>query len=143
MKKGFFGIGILHPKFECNVGGLFRSAYAFGADFLFTIGRKYKKQSADTVNATGNIPYYHYLTFEQFKDNLPNGCRIVCVEIDENARELKNFVHPVGAAYLLGNEGNGIPQKFLKDNIIIKIPSRVCLNVSVAGSIVLYDRVTK
>jgi hypothetical protein len=34
--RGYFGIGIYHGKTEENIGTLWRSAYAYGADFVFT-----------------------------------------------------------------------------------------------------------
>lgn len=141
--RGYFGIGIFHPKHDCNIGTLFRSAFAFNASFVFTIGRKYRTQSSDTPKSIQQIPYYHYLTYENFYGNLPKGCRIVCIEISEKARSLPNFVHPEQCIYLLGNEGNGIPEKHLNDKLVVQIPTQFCLNVSTAGSIVMYDRVAK
>lgn len=44
MKKGYYGIGIYETKEETNVGTLWRSAQNFGADFIFTIGARYKTQ---------------------------------------------------------------------------------------------------
>ena len=58
-KNGFCGIGIWHPHKDCNMGTLFRSAYAFGIDFIFTIGRKYNTQTSDTVQSIKNVPYCH------------------------------------------------------------------------------------
>lgn len=50
-KRGYFGIGIYNPKTETNMGTLWRSAYNFGADFIFTIGMRYKKMGSDTAKA--------------------------------------------------------------------------------------------
>ena len=60
---GYYVIGIYHTKTECNVGTLYRSAYQLGAAFVFTIGRRYKKQASDTYNTTLHIPLYHYESF--------------------------------------------------------------------------------
>lgn len=40
---GYFGIGIESAKTPANVGGLWRSAHAFGAAFIFTIGARYPR----------------------------------------------------------------------------------------------------
>jgi tRNA G18 (ribose-2'-O)-methylase SpoU len=143
MKRGYCGIGIWHPSKEVNVGTLFRSALALDADFVFTIGRRYSRQSSDTPNTIRHLPYYHYESFEDFKRNRPKGARLVCLEITENARDLRNFCHPEQAIYLLGSEGGGLPAELLRDNLVVKVQSQVCLNVSVMGSLCLYDRHAK
>lgn len=142
--RGYFGIGIYQYHHSVNVGSLFRSALAFGANFMFTIGRKYVRQSSDTCNSPRHLPYFHYTSLQEFIYFRPKGSRIVCIETGEH-RELKDFVHPEQAVYLLGNEVYGIPQDFLSrpDVLKVKIPSSICLNVSVAGSICIYDRVSK
>ena len=56
MKKGYYGIGIYEPKTKDNVGTLWRSAHNIGGDFIFYIGRRYKKQAIDTTKAQRNIP---------------------------------------------------------------------------------------
>lgn len=48
------------------------------------------------------------------------------------------------AIYLLGAEDTGIPDNILNDcDSIVQLPGNYCLNVAVAGSIVLYDRNSK
>ena len=143
MKKGFCGIGIWYPSKETNIGTLFRTAYAMGVDFTFTIGRKYRRQASDTVNSILHLPYYHYDSYEHFMSNRPIGCRIVCVEIDSNSRKLGQFIHPAQAIYLLGSESGGLPKDLLQNNLVVEIPSETCLNIAVAGSIVLYDMINK
>lgn len=141
MKKGYFGIGIFKPKHNVNIGTLFRSAQAFGADFLYTIGTKYKKESADTCDTTQNIPYYYYESEEEFLKNLPNNSELISVELDCAASNITNFYHPRKAVYLLGNESSGIPITLMaKSKHIVQIPVNICLNVGVTGSIVMYDR---
>lgn len=143
MSRGFFGIGIWHYKYDCNAGTLFRSAYAFGANFIYTIGRRYKGEASDTCNSAKHIPYFHYDTLEAFKEYGPKDCRLTVVELDDKAHDLPNFVHFERSAYLLGSEGGGLPPSLIKDNVVVKIPGCVCLNVATAGSIVLYDRIAK
>ena len=110
-QRGFFGIGIYHPKTNINIGTLWRSAYIFGASFLFTIGRRYTKQASDTMCSPRHIPLYDYLSFEEFQENLPYLAQFICVEIASNSRSLKGFKHPHQAVYLLGAEDYGIPEK--------------------------------
>ncbi len=140
MKRGYFGIGIYHPKTTENIGTLWRSAHNFGADFIFTIGKRYKRQASDTTKAERHIPLYEYNTFEEFKKNLPKGCRIVCIEQSDQSRDLKDSVHPETCAYLLGAEDYGIPEKYMEGTQRVFIDTPMCINVAVAGSIVMYDR---
>ena len=143
-KKGYYGIGIYHSKNILNIGTLWRTANVFGAAFIFTIGRRYKQQSSDTMNTPQTIPLYEYVDFDSFKKNLPKLCRLVAVEINDSAKNVINYIHPTQAAYILGAEDYGMPDEILdKCHDVIKIPGYSCLNVSVAGSIVLYDRICK
>lgn len=51
MSRGYCGIGIFHPKFEVNQGTLWRTALAFHANFMFTVGHRFRWQSSDTTKA--------------------------------------------------------------------------------------------
>jgi tRNA(Leu) C34 or U34 (ribose-2'-O)-methylase TrmL len=143
MKRGYFGIGVYHPKTTENIGTLWRSAYNFGADFIFTIGKRYKKQASDTTKAERHIPLYEYESFEDFREHLPRGCEIVFVEQCEGAKNLKNTPHPETGAYVLGAEDYGVPEEMMRGYRKVFIDTPVCLNVAVAGSIILYDRQNK
>ena len=143
--RGYFGIGVYCPKTEQNVGTLWRSATLYGADFIFTVGRRYEKQASDTMQAWRHIPLWNFVDFADLNDHLPCACPIVCVEQYVNAHDLRGFVHPERAAYLLGAEDSGIPESILDGRYVVQIPSLLpqCANVAVAGSIVLYDRFVK
>jgi tRNA G18 (ribose-2'-O)-methylase SpoU len=139
-----FGIGIYYPKNKLNLGTLFRSAYSFGASYTYTIGRKYSTQCSDTVKSINQIPHYHYFNTDDFLDHMPKSSRLIAVELDENAKPIKNFCHPKQACYLLGSEGMGIPKTLLDQCYqIVQLPGTYCHNVSVAGSIILFDRINK
>lgn len=144
-ERGFYGIGIYHPKTKENLGTLWRSAFLFGADFIFTIGQRYYKQRSDTTDASKHIPLYDYETFDDFLKSIPKNADIVCIEQDEKARDLQNIVHPERAIYLLGAEDYGIPKEYLVGRQTVQIPYKESFsaNVAVAGSIVLYDRFVK
>jgi len=143
-RRGYFGIGVFNYKHDVNIAGLYRTAWNMDCSFLYTIGRKYHYTAADTPNSTATIPYYHYISFEEFLQNRPNDCILIGVEQHKKAKFLPDFYHPLKACYLLGNETAGLPEKVLeKMDRLVQIESRKCLNLHVAGSIVLYDRVAK
>jgi tRNA G18 (ribose-2'-O)-methylase SpoU len=142
--NGYYGIGIYLHKRDHNIGTLWRSAFIMGASFIFTIDKKYKKQSSDVFNSWSRIPLYHHDNFEDFYKNLPHDCRLVGVELTDDAPLLSDYEHPMRAIYLLGSEDNGLPPKVLeKCHEIVKLPGHSSLNVAVTGSIVLHDRVSK
>ncbi len=140
-KNEFFGIGIQNGKTPENLGVLWRSAQNLGASFIFTIGNRYAKQACDTHNAVKSMPYFHYESFEDFYKNLPKGTRLVGVEFTDDAEDLETFHHPRRCVYLLGAEDHGLSKKAIeKSHFLVKFKSQLSLNVSVAGSIVMYDR---
>ena len=142
--NGFYGIGIVHGKHDHNIGTLWRSAYIMGAAFIFTVGRPCKPQTSDVVSAWTRIPLYHYDSIDDLKNHLPYSTRLVAVELDEQSTPLESFTHPDRAVYILGNEKNGLPEPVLSAcHDIVQLPGSLSLNVSVAGSIVLYDIVAK
>jgi tRNA G18 (ribose-2'-O)-methylase SpoU len=143
-KKGFTGIGIYHTKIEFNIGTLWRSGYQLGADFIFTIGRRYKTQGSDTVKAPNSIPLFHYQDYDDFMKHLPLNTSLVAIEM--GGQPLNTFVHPNQAVYLLGAEDHGLPPSITsRVKRLVSIPAirTDSYNVAVAGSLVLYDRMIK
>lgn len=143
MERGYFAIGIYEPKTETNIGTLWRSAHNFGADFIFTIGKRYKKERSDTTKAERHLPLYSYTDWDDFISHLPSGCELVCIEQEDGARNLKDFEHPERAVYVLGAEDYGIPKEKMRGHQKVFVDTPLCLNVSVAGSITMYDRSVK
>lgn len=144
LQQGFFGIGIQNGKTPENLGVLWRSAQNMGASFIFTIGNRYAKQACDTHKAVGAMPYFHYDTFEDFYAHLPKGAMLVGVELTDEATALEKFEHPRRCVYLLGAEDHGLSKKAIeKSQFLVKFNSTLSLNVSVAGSIIMYDRNAK
>lgn len=142
--RGYFGVGCLNMKNSLNYGTLFRTAKIFNADFMFLIGKRFVKQSSDTTKSWRHIPMFEYEDFEDFNSHRPYNCQLVGIELMETAISLNKFTHPQRACYLLGAEDNGLTEEAIKAcQHIVVLPGNESLNVSVAGSIVLYDRITR
>ena len=63
------------------------------------------------------------------------------IEITEDAIDLPTFTHPQAAIYVLGAEKDSLtPEMQARCDFIVKFPTRFCVNLSVAGAIVMYDR---
>jgi tRNA G18 (ribose-2'-O)-methylase SpoU len=141
--SGYFGIGIENTKTGMNVGTLWRSAQIMGAAFIFTIGNRYKLQSSDTLKTPRNIPLYNYKSFNEFYAATPYDCMLVGAELVESAIPISEFEHPKRCIYLLGAEDNGLTNQALNAcHKIIQLPGKFSLNVAVAGSIIMYDRIS-
>jgi len=177
-----------------NVGNLFRSAHAFGASYLFTIGAAYDREAADadvqaalahaealerdgapaedaspngappndaplidepltdaalerrmelsdTSGAAANVPIFSYPDVDSL--DLPKGCALVGVELLDESIPLPSFKHPRQAAYVLGPEkGSLSPELTARCAHLVQIPMAFCVNVGVAGAILMYDRLT-
>lgn len=139
-----FAIGIERTKKAVNVGTLLRSAYNFGASMIFTIGMRYEKQASDTTKAFRHIPLLNFKTWGEYKQHAPYSWEHVGVEIEEKSISLPLFVHPKSAVYLLGPEDGSLSAEArVICKSIVSIPSNRCLNLAVAGSIIMYDRIAK
>jgi tRNA G18 (ribose-2'-O)-methylase SpoU len=142
MAKGYFGVGVEEISKPMNLGALMRTAHAFGASFFFTINSTISMREArnsDTGSAQKNIPFYAFDSVESML--LPRGCALVGVELLDDAVDLPAFRHPHAAAYVLGRERGSLSPELLKRCAhVVKIPTKFCLNVGLAGALALYDR---
>ena len=140
--RGYFGIGVERISKAWNVGNLFRSAHAFGASFVFTINAEYKRSvgiQSDTSDTLGQLPFYSFPNIDNLI--LPENCSLVGIEFTENAIELPSFHHPNCATYVMGPERGSLSKDLSeKCDHIVRIPTKFCLNVGIAGAIIMYDR---
>jgi len=140
--RGYFGIGVEGVSKSANVGALLRTAHAFGASFCFTLGAGFDARAAraaDTSDTSSHVPMWRFDDLASLR--LPQGCALVGIEITEDAAELPSFRHPLNAAYLLGPERSSLsPAVLARCQHVVRIPTRFSLNLSVAGALVLYDR---
>jgi len=140
--RGYFAIGVEGISKPMNLGSLVRTAHAFGASFVFTIAPDFSRREmrlADTSDAARHLPLYTYDSVAALE--LPRGCTLVGVEFDEAAAELPSFHHPGAAAYVFGPERGGLSSSLrARCEHLVKIPTKFCVNVGVAGAIVMYDR---
>ena len=140
--RGWFAIGMEGVSKPGNAGALLRCAHAFGAAFLFAVGDSpglAATRATDTSDATRHIPFYRWPDPASLV--LPRFCRLVGVELIEEAIPLPSFRHPLQAAYVFGPErGTLSPAMLSRCDAVVRIPTRFALNLAVAGAIVMYDR---
>jgi len=140
--RGYFAVGVEEISKGFNLGNLVRTSHAFGASFFFTINSSVnyaEVKSSDTSHSDIHMPFYAHRNLADFK--LPKECSLVGVELLDDAVDLPSFRHPLRAAYVLGPEkGNLSPELVKRCDHIVKIPTKFCVNVGIAGALVIYDR---
>ena len=139
--RGYFGIGVEGVSKPMNFGNLARSAHGFGASFVFTVspGKRIDAPRSDTAASHEHMPWYSFETPEKL--TLPDDCRLIGMELTEDAVELPSFRHPSKAAYVLGPEGGSLsPEMIERCEFVVKIPIHICVNLAMAGAVIMYDR---
>jgi tRNA G18 (ribose-2'-O)-methylase SpoU len=140
-RRGYFAIGIYGAKNSINMGTLWRTAHLMGAQYIFTIGQRYKRQPSDVYDSSRHMPLFEFTTFEEFQAARPKDCSLIGVELSDTALLLDKFSHPERAIYLLGAEDTGLPLSVLsKCQGVVKLRGERSMNVATAGSIVIYHR---
>ena len=142
--RGYFAIGAERMSKSLNLGNLMRSAHGFGASFTFTLGATY----------TGIGSVGRYLERRQCTCRtttgarvdemvLPHGCKLVGVElVDDGDRPAE--LPPSAARGLCAGAGarRSVGCRCSRRcDYVVKIPTSFCVNVAMAGAIVMYDRV--
>lgn len=140
--RGYFGIGVEGISKPMNLGALLRTAHAFGASFAFTIAAAIDAREmghADTSDAIASMPFHRFRAVDDL--TLPMGCCLVGVELLDEAIDLPSFTHPPRAAYVLGAERSSLsPALVERCEFVVRIPTKFCVNLAVAGALVMYDR---
>ncbi|MSP66902.1 MAG: TrmH family RNA methyltransferase [Alphaproteobacteria bacterium] len=138
--RGYFGIGVEGISKPVNLGTLIRTAHAFGASFVFTVGADLTWRAVtDTAETPQQVPFYRFQDAASMV--LPKECALIGVEIADQAVDLPSFRHPRAAAYVLGSERDGLtPTMRAACAYLVRIPTRFSVNLGVAAAIVLYDR---
>src|SRR3954463_8574292 len=137
----FSGVGAGGSRKPMNLGNLVRSAHAFGASFVFLVRAEYnlRESISDTSKAELQLPVYDYPNVDALR--LPRGCQLVGVGLVEDAVQLPSSRHPQNAAYVFGPErGSLSPAMQARCDHLVRIPTRFCINLAVAGAVVMYDR---
>lgn len=141
-RLGWFAIGAEGISKPMNLGALMRTGNAFGAAFTFSINAHDKLKYAyksDTSKSAQHIPYYRWENMAQAQ--WPVNAVLVGVELTDDAVDLPQFSHPKNAVYILGPENGSLSQEIQdRCDVIVKIPTKFCINLSLAGALVMYDR---
>ncbi len=143
-----FAIAAWEISKEHNVGTLVRTAHAAAASEVILLGeRDWNVEAARTADLYTEIVHLPaepdvFLAHLRARD-----WNLVAVELDESSTNLFEASYPPRPCFLLGAEIGGVPQQLLDSaELIVQIPQWglvPCLNLAVAGSIVVYDYLAK
>ncbi|WP_420935979.1 RNA methyltransferase [Alteromonas sp. A081] len=144
LAKQRVSIGLINPKNPVNVASILRAAGCYGVASVFYTGQRYrlaKEFNADTKAFHKVIPT---IGVDSLNDVVPEGAKVVCVELVEGAVPLPHFKHPENAFYILGPEDGSVPSDVLMwcDHVVY-IPTYSCMNLAATANVLLYDRLSK
>jgi len=131
-----------------NIGSIFRTADAFGADKIFLCGicgiPPNDKISKTALGAEKTIPWEYAKQTGRLIDKLKKEkINIIALEQDEKSIDCRKFKPVFPLALIVGNEVKGISKPILKKcDKIIEIPmlgEKESLNVSVSFGIAGYE----
>lgn len=137
---------LCNPKYPHNVGAAVRAASAYGVEQVIYTGDRIKLDDGERLpreermRGYGKVDLYQFdYPFDIFEDASP-----VAIEVRPGSEQLPWFDHPKNAVYVFGPEDGSIPEVILRHcHRFVAIPTRHCLNLSMAVGTVLYDRQSK
>jgi len=137
-----FAILMEHLQGDFNIGGIVRSANAFGAMGVYYCGKK--KWDRRGAVGTHNYTDVQYITsIQSSAKNLLNHFTFVALEQCEDSEPMDNFEWPDRPLIIVGEEGGGLSQEVLDlCTYKVEIPqhgSVRSLNAASAASIAMYD----
>lgn len=139
--RGFAAVGLDHPKYKDNIGGVVRACGNYGAPLLVVAGTRFQKQSTDTMKMHRHMPV---LQVDDLRTAIPYDCVPVAVELLQGAVSLPEYRHPERAFYIFGAEDATLERRitdWCRD--IVYIPTNQCMNLAATVNVVLYDRMCK
>ncbi len=131
-----------------NVGSLVRTAHAAAVREVILVGeREWNREAARTADLYTTVTHLPAETGAFLHHVRSRGHTLVAVELSPGAVNLFEADYPPDPCFLLGAELGGIPRDLLDEaDLVVQIPQWglvPCLNVAVAGSIVVYDHLAK
>ena len=137
-------LALTDPKSPSNVGAVMRAAGCYQVDSVIYSGVRYSRAAkfhTDTQSASKKIPLNGV---ESLVNSLPEGSKLICVDLVEGAFPLPAFIHPKDAMYVFGPEDGTISQEVIdKADAVVYIPTKGCMNLAATVNVLLYDRLAK
>jgi len=142
-------IALIDPKYAANVAKVLRLASCFGMEQVWFTGRRIEADLRDQSRLPREERMKGYkdvklIQDDRLFDRFDDGVVPVAVEVRDSSESLADFWHPEDALYVFGPEDGSIPKVLLRHcHRFIVIPTRHCLNLATAVSVVCWDRQLK
>lgn len=143
-----FALAAWNISKEHNVGSLVRTAHAVAATEVVLVGsRVWNVEAARTAELYTDLLHLPDDPRALLRHLESRRWNLVAVELDPRAVNLFEAEYPERPCFLLGAELGGVPSELLQAaSVIVQIPQWglvPSLNLAVAGSIVVYDYLSK
>lgn len=139
-------VALVDPKFAFNVAQAVRIASCYGVPQVWFSGDRINLESSkrNRLPREERMKGYREVQIchgDYFFDAFPRDVVPVAVELTRSSENLIHFEHPEKALYVFGPEDGNVGSTQLRHcHRVIQIPTRHCLNLSMAVGTVLYDR---
>jgi 23S rRNA (guanosine2251-2'-O)-methyltransferase len=146
-RKPLFFLILNEIHYKQNIGALLRTAYGSGVDAVIISKKKStfltEEVTRISMGASERVPIIQMNVFDAIKKLKDAGVRIVGVHMD--GRPYYETDIKGDAAIIVGSEDKGISPRLLdRCDVIASIPMEAglgSLNVSVAGAIIMFEKV--
>ena len=143
LPRGYFAIGAERISKALNLGNLMRSAHGFGASFTFTIGATYQalEARADTSKGSQHLPHYNWAERRRAgaAARAAGWSGSSCWTRRSTCRASATRCAP--PTCWAPSRARCRPELLARCDHVVRIPSSFCINLAMAGAIVMYDRV--
>src|ERR1044072_5661224 len=139
-------VALWDPKYAFNVAQAIRIASCYGVPQVWFNGNRVplegsKKERLPREERMKGYQDVEVCHGEYFFDAFMPDVVPVAVELTPSSEGLIHFEHPEKALYVFGPEDGSLPKvPRMHCHRVIQIPTRHCLNLSMAVGTVLYDR---
>lgn len=139
-------VALWDPKYAFNVAQAVRIASCYGVPQVWFNGSRVplEGRKGNRLPREERMKGYRDVDIchgEYFFDAFSSDVTPVAVELTPSSENLLWFKHPENAVYVFGPEDGSLPKVAKRHcHRVVQIPTRHCLNLSMAVGTILYDR---